>query len=209
MRLSPETIKTLDDQVKEIAGHLGWEFDQEYADRQEQSWNYHAEIWNGNKRIALSTGTYKIDNRFVIRGQFPRDKKGEIWNGGYNVKQPEITVSMDRGPEKIAHAIQSRLLPEYERQLAIALDRIEKSDAYHAGRLQTLKAVAEYFGQPAPEDDDKAISPNIKNPDGTETSLGIFKIEICSDRQIFFSVTCPIEKALQIVDLLKQKEAKE
>ena len=197
MSLTPETVKTLDDQVKEIAGYLGMEWDQEYANRQERNWNYHAEIKLGNKRISFGTGAYKIDNRFVIRAVFPRDGKGQIQSGGYGVKYPEITVAMDRGPEKIANAIQSRLLPEYEKQLAVALERIEKSDAYHAGRLQTLKVIAEYFGQLVPEDDDKAISPGLE--------LGIYKIEAASEG-VKFDVACGVPEALQIFEILKKKE---
>lgn len=208
MSLTPERLKELDDKVREIAGHLGMEFDQEYAALQEQAWNYHAEIKSGAKRLLFSTLNFnpesalKNNGRFVIRAVFPRDKKGQYQSGGYNVKTPEITVAIDRGPEKIAKAIQSRLLPEYEKQLVIALDHIEKSDAYHAGRMQTLKAVAEYFGQSAPEDDDKAIYP----PGGHERlGLGIYKIEADS-KGVKFSVECGIEKALKIFDILKEVE---
>ncbi len=199
MSLTPEIIKTLDDQVKEIAGYLGMEWDQEYADRQEQSWNYNAEIWNGNKRISFQHGGYKKEGRFFIQAVFPKDKRGQI-KRDYNLKHPEITVAMDRGPEKIAHAIQSRLLPEYEKQLVVALERIEKSDAYHAGRLEVLRAVAEYFGDPAPEDDDKAIYP------GLELGLGIYKIEANSDGGIKFDVSCDVQKALKIFDVLRGRK---
>ncbi len=198
MSLTPERIKELDDQVKEIAKYLGMEFDQEYADLQERSWNYNAEIKGGNKRISITAGNYKLQGRFIIRGVFPRDKRGQFQNGGYNVKHPEITVAMDRGPKKIAHAIQSRLLPEYEKQLTIALENIEKSDDYHAGRLKVLQTVAEYFGQPIPEDDDKAIYP------GLEAGLGIYKIEVGSAGGVKFDCSCSAEKALKIFEILKR-----
>ncbi len=198
MSLTPELIEELDNQVKEIAGHLGMEWDQEYADRQEQSWNYHAEIWSGDKRIAFSTSDLTGKVRFIIRAVFPKDKRGQI-RRDYNRKHPEITVAMDRGPEKIARAIETRLLPEYEEQLAIVLECIEKSDAYHAGRLEILKAVAEYFGQPIPEDDDKAIYP------GLELGLGVYKIEVSSDG-VKFDVSTTVEKALQIFEILKGVE---
>jgi len=207
MSLLPETIKALNDQVREIAQHLGMEFDREFSKRQEQIWNYHGEINSGNKRIAFSTlkfnpeSALKDNGRFVIRAVFPKDKKGQCQYVGYNVETPKITVAMDRGSKKISRAIKTRLLPEYERQLVIALERIEKSDAYHAGRLQILKTVAEYFGQPAPENDDKAIYP----PGGHEKlGLGIYKIEVCSDDQVTFTVTCGVPKALKIFDILKQ-----
>ncbi len=201
MSLTPETVKTLDDQIREIARHLGWDFDEEYAAGRECNWNYHAEIKSGNKRIAFST-FLKNQGRFVIRAVFPKDKKGQYQSGGYNVKTPEITVAMSRDAEKIARAIESRLLPEYELQLAVALERIEKSNAYHEARLQTLKAVAEYFGHPVPEDDDKAIYPKLI---GTGRDMGIYKIEV-SSTGLKFEVDTSIEKALQIFDVLNGRD---
>ncbi len=198
MSLSMEQIKTLDNQVREIAGHLGMEWDQEYADRQEQSWNYHAEIWSGDKRIAFSTSDLTGKVRFIIRAVFPKDKKGQ-YQIQYNAQHPEITVAMDRGPEKIAMAIETRLLPEYEEQLAIALENIKRSDVYHEGRLKVLQTVAEYFGQPAPEDDDKPIYP------GMESGLGIYKIEVSSDG-VKFDVSTTVEKSMQIFEILKGGE---
>ena len=200
MSLTLERIKELDDQVMEIAWHLGMEWDQEYSARQEQSWNYNAEIKSGNKRISFSTRDTEFHGRFIIRGVFPRDKRGQFQHSYHDHdKRHEITVAMDRGAEKIAHAIQSRLLPEYEKQLLVALERIKKSDAYHAGRLQVLKVVAEYFGHPMPEDDDKAIYPPIE--DGL---LGIYKIEANFEGGIKFDVSCTVEKALRIFEILKQ-----
>jgi len=209
MSLTPETVKTLDDQVREIAGHLEMEFDQEYADRQERNWSYHAEIKSGNKRILFSTLNFnpnsalKNNGRFVIRAVFPMDKKGQI-HRNYNTKHPEITVAMDRGPEKISRAIETRLLPEYEKQLTIALERIEKSNASHANRLQALQTVAKYFGQPVPENDDKAIYPEIiVGVDGNLKGLGIYKIEAASEG-VKFDVSCDVQKAIKIFDVLKQ-----
>ena len=199
MSLTPETVKTLDDQVREIARYLEMEFDEEYAARREGSWNYHAEIWNGNKRISFSTGQYKQEGRFQIRAVFPMDKKGQI-HRDYNTKHPEITVAMGRGAEKIARAIETRLLPEYERQLAIALDRIEKSNACYEGRLQTLKTVAEYFGECIPEDDNKPIYLGH-----LQLGMGIYKIETCSEG-VKFDISTTIEKALRIFDILKEKK---
>ena len=195
MSLTPEIIKTMDDQVKEIAGHLGMEWDQEYAGRQEQNWNYNAEIKNGDKRISFSTSDFTGKVRFIIRAVFPKDKRGQFQNGGYGVKHPEITVAMDRGAEKIAHAIQSRLLPEYEKQLAVALESIEKSNSYHAGRIQTLKAITDYLGLTIPENDDKAIYPN--------QGMGIYKIEVVSDG-VKFEVSTTVEKSLQVFEILKR-----
>jgi len=194
MSLPPETIKALDDQVREIAQHLGMEFDQEHADRQEQTWNYHAEIKSDNKRISFSTGGYKKPGRFVIRGEFPRDKKGQFQHN-YHDKHSEITVAMDRGSEKIAHAIQSRLLPEYEKQLVGDMKRIEESNAYHADRLQVLQKVAEYFGQSMPEDDDRAIYPG--------PGWGVYRIEAIGNGEIKFDVSVSMAKAISIFDILR------
>ena len=198
MRLSPETIKTLDDQVREIGKYLGMKFDQEERDRRDEwSTNYWAGLITGSKKISFQTGDYKLQGRFLIRPVFPQDKKGQIQSGGYNVKTPEITVAIDRGAEKIARAIETRLLPEYEKQLITVLENIERSDTYHAGRLEVLKAIAEYFGQVAPEDDDKPIYP------GMELGLGIYKIEATSDG-IKFDISTTVKKALQVFDILKE-----
>ncbi len=198
MKLTPEALQKLDDQVREIGKHLGMEFDQEYADRQEQIWNYHSEIKSGNKRISFQTGGYKMEDRFSIRGEFLKDKKGQIHHD-YNAEWPKITVAIDRGPDKIAKAIQARLMPEYERQLLFAVEQIKKSDAYHDGRLQVLRAVAEYFGQDVSQDDDKAIYP--------EMGRGIYKIEAVSEG-VKFDVSCAVSEALKIFDILKKEENK-
>lgn len=200
MKLTPEDLNELDHRVKEIGKHLGMEFDQEDADRQERDWNYRAILQCIPKRISFSLKDYgqSYADRFVIRGEFPRDKKGQLHNNTYRDKWPEITVAIDRGPEKIAKAIQGRLMPEYERQLATALENIKKSDAYHAGRLQILRSVAEYFGQAMPEEDDKAIYP----PTGAH--WGIYKIEAgCDSGEVKFELFCSLKKALQIFDILK------
>ena len=201
MSITPETIKTLDDQVREIGKFLEMEFDQEEkAKRGEWSLNYWAGLKTGSKRISFQTGDYKLRGRFEIRAVFPQDKKGQIQSGGYNVKTPEITVAIDRGAEKIARAIQSRLLPEYEKQLITVLENIERSNNYHAGRLQILKTVAEYFGQVAPEDDDKPIYPY--------SGWGIYKIESTSDG-VKFEVSASVQIALKIFELLKVKGKKD
>lgn len=194
MSLIPERIKELDDQVREIGKHLGMEFDEEERRRRDEwSSDYWAGLISGNKKISFQTGDYKLQGRFNIRADFPKDKKGQLQRG-YNGRWPEITVAIDRGAEKIARAIETRLLPEYEKQLAIALEQVEKSDAYHAVRLQTLKTVAEYFGQPIPEDDDKPIYP--------EMGKGIYKIEAISEG-VKFEVTCGVPEALRIFEILK------
>ncbi len=196
MKLSPEALQKLDDQIREIGQHLGMEFDQEYADNRDENWNYRAELKQGSKWISIDIGGYKQEGRFIIRGQFPRDKKGQI-HRTHNAKQVEITVAMDRGSEKIAKTIQSRLMPEYEKQLAIALENNLKSDAYRDGRLKALRAVALYFGQTCPESDDAAIYP--------EMSIGIYKIEAVSEG-LKFQVECSLEKALEIFEILKKEK---
>lgn len=193
MKLTPEDLKKLDDQVKEIGKYLGMEFDQEYADRHEQDWNYWVKLKNGDKRISFNTGDYLARGRFIIRGEFPKDKKGQV-HAPYNATWPQISIAINRGAEKIAKAIQSRLMPEYERQLTVALETNLKSDAYHDGRLEALRAVTEYFGQPPPRSDDEAIHPGAE--------IGIYKIEAVSEG-LKFDVSCTIEKALQIFEILK------
>jgi hypothetical protein len=199
MKFAAEDLSRLDNQVREIGKYLGMDFDQDYVDRQERDWNYSSELKSGPKRISFRASDYKAQDRFVIRGEFPKDKKGQIHRAEYNLKWPEITVAIDRGAEKIAKAIKSRLMPEYEKQLPVVLEMIQKSDAYHAGRLQVLQTVADYFGQPRPEEDDKAIYP------GPEVSRKIYKIEPGSDGGVKFDVNTSVEKALTIFDILKQE----
>lgn len=192
MKLTPEELKKMDDQIREIGRHLGMEFDPAYI--YERDRNYVSHLKSGNKKISFTTGDYKLQGRFEIRGEFPRDKRGTI-NRPYNTEWPQITVAIDRGPEKIAKAIQSRLLPEYEKQLAVALENNIKSDAYHDGRLKVLRAISDYFGRPVLEDDNTAIYP--------ETGMGIYKIEVVSEG-VKFEVSCGITEALKIFDILKE-----
>lgn len=199
MKLTTEDLKKLDDLVRDIGKYLGMEFDEEYINLQERDWNYWAQLKNGNKRISFNAGDYKAVGRFIIRGEFPRDKRGQI-HTPYNAEWPKITIAIDRGPEKIAKAIQSRLMPDYDRQLVIALEGVKKSDAYHAGRLSVLKTMADYFGQPIPEDDNAAIHPKM--------GMGIYKIEAVSEG-VKFEVSCGVKEALKIFEILKCRENKE
>ncbi|WP_067144350.1 hypothetical protein [Microtetraspora malaysiensis] len=65
-------------------------------------------------------------------------------NAGYGLPRHEITAAVARGPERIAADIRRRLLPTYERDLAIVRERMTEAAvadaqrARFAGRLRRL-----------------------------------------------------------------------
>ncbi len=203
MSLTPEQIKVLDDQVLDdqvrgVATHLGWEFDEEYATKHERGWGYYSQLKNGMKALGFSTGDYKFKDRWSIRAIFPRDDKGQL-NTAYNFKWPEMTVSMAKTPEQIAKNIKSRLIPEYERQLAEVLIKIESSNRYHSGKLAQIIKVATYLGLPTPTDDNRmSLYPGHETCNGH----GVHRIEAYSEDKVKFEVEIGADKAIEILKLL-------
>lgn len=194
MSLTKEQIKEWDDKVREIGKFLNMEFDQEYADKQEGSWNYWSQLKNGNKAVSFHVGDYKFKDRWMIHAVFPRDDKGQL-NTAYNVKCPEMTVSMAKTAEQIAKNIKSRLIPEYERQLAEVLIKIEKSNKHHAGKLAQITRVAQYLGIDPPTDDNRAsIFPGYEK--------GVHKIEAYSEKTVRFDVEASAEDTIKILKSL-------
>lgn len=191
---TPEYLKEMDDKVREIGKHLGMEFDHEYADKQERNWNYWSQLKNGNKVISFHTGGYKFIDRWRISVSFPRDARGQAQTG-YNVKCPEINISMGKSSEKVAKDIKSRLLPEYEKQLADVLVRNESSNRYAEGRMRQICEIADFLGQKRPEDDNRlALYPML--------GKGVYKIEPYSQEHVKFDVECPADKAIEILKIL-------
>ncbi len=194
--LTKEQVIQWDDQVQEIGKFLGMEFDEEYAQKHERDWNYWGQVKNGNKVISFHTADFKLKDRWQIRAEFPRDAKGQIQTA-YNFKWPEITVSMTKEAEKIAKDIKSRLLPEYELQLAETIKRNEAADNYRNGRLRTMQMIADFLGVKSPDDDQGAT---IFPERGHE--MGVYKIEPYSDNRVKMDVECSPEKAIEILKLL-------
>ena len=194
MSITPEKLKELDDKVREIGTFLNMEFDEEYAAKHERNWNYYSQLKNGTKSISFSTGDFKFKDRWSIRAIFPRDDKGQL-NTAYDAKWPEMTVSMAKTSEQIARNIKSRLIPEYEKQLAEVLVKIEKSNKYYAGKLAQITKVAEYLRIDPPADDNRAnIYPGHEK--------GVQRIEPYSEDKVKFEVETSAEKAIEILKLL-------
>ncbi len=200
--LTKEQVVQWDEQVKEIGKSLGMEFDQQEIEKREYGptgglWNYRSQLKNGTKRISFHTGDYKHKDRWQIHAEFPRDAHGQL-NTAYNTKWPEITVSMTKEAEKIAKDIKSRLLPEYELQLAETIKRNEEADNYRNGRLRAMQTIADFLGVPRPTNDQQA---NIYPERGCEL-VGVYKIEPYSEGKIKMDVECSPEKAIEILKLL-------
>lgn len=105
--------------------------------------------------LYLVAGGYGKAGRISITHRRPRDARGqwvELWadKGGGKVGSPEITVADTKTAEAIAADIARRLLPEAERVEKLARERIDSSNAYHAGRVVLLRAVCEAAGVETP-----------------------------------------------------------
>lgn len=112
----------------------------------------------GLAKLSLSI-EYNHTDRISISGVLNIGKNGQYVvvydrdNGNNRAAVPTITVAINRGAAAIAKAIVSRLIPEYFRILNIAIDQMEKSNAYESARNATLSKLAAIVNASAPKED--------------------------------------------------------
>ena len=168
-----------------------------FASDEDMRWNKWAHLKGpDNQEIRVENGDYKTKGRFSFSGCFPRNEKGEYLHYG---KSTSITVAVDTTPERIAKAIQSRLLPEYLIELKKAIEQTEASNRYHRTRHDNLKKIADHLGV------------ELSSWDGGKTDFiyadipAIRRIEAYGEDTVKFEVETTPEMAIKIIDLLKSQ----
>lgn len=92
--------------------------------------------------VHVETITQAGSRRLVLSGAFD----SAIHERAYNEGRHEITVSSERAPARIAAEVKRRLLPDYQRALADAVERKLRSNAERAARDQLVADLAAALG---------------------------------------------------------------
>jgi hypothetical protein len=72
--------------------------------------------------------------KMEIRGELPKNAKGESPYIGYGKKMPSINVSTSKTGTQIAKDIERRFLPAYTEILKSAVETVRSQDAYYSKR---------------------------------------------------------------------------
>jgi len=129
--MEKEELRTL---VEEIAKQLGSEWFVE-------PWSQTFKLTAGDMTLSFSQ-PYNLQDRLEIRGSFDYGLSQYLpYRGDQAREKTDITVSLSKSPEKIAHDITIRLLPPYKRMLAYAQEHKAKDDEYKYHKKNVLKQV--------------------------------------------------------------------
>jgi len=129
--MEKEELRTL---VEEIAKQLGSEWFVE-------PWSQTFKLTTGDMTLSFSQ-PYNLQDRLEIRGSFDYGLSQYLpYRGDQAREKTDITVSLSKSPEKIAHDITIRLLPPYKRMLAYAQEHKAKDDEYKYHKKNVLKQV--------------------------------------------------------------------
>lgn len=83
-----------------------------------------------------------------LRGIFPPDRHGKMYELPYNKQTPKINVSLNKTGAQVAADIERRLWPEYEKMLTEALRSHAEYAAYENTSLDLAKKLAKLVGAP-------------------------------------------------------------
>lgn len=168
-------------------------------------WQCHINL-SGQGRIAISDHNNK-GQTLHISGSWPCDKTGQVFTPHDQLsrdveagKVTSINVSVSKGPDRIAHDIARRLLPDYFVLLRALQERIVKADAYNASTIRTAKKVAEVLGVEL--DEPRPGEPVVIYPRGTHMpyALRINGESVSIER----SNSMPLEMSLELLRCWKR-----
>lgn len=113
----------------------------------------------------FQSGTTRVE----IDGRFPMDSHRHG-----TVEKHRITVALDKGPERIAAEIRSRLLPKYEKHLMVVLARNADHEAAIIKRRDLAGELGAILGvMPVEDDHASRTSINYRAGQTPEGDLGI------------------------------------
>jgi len=137
-------------------------------------------------------------NRLEIRGSFDYGLSQYLPYRGEAREKTDITVSLSKSPEKVAHDITIRLLPPYKRMLAYAQDGKRKDDEYKYHKKNVLKQVIAAIGGDAQmhRHDENIVY-------GYEPYR--FEAKYWVDNDLEIKITLPMDQALKVLEYIKLK----
>jgi len=151
---------------------------------------------NPNTEMVLAF-RQESSNRLEIRGSFGSNiARYRPYRGDTIYEKTDITVSLSKSPEKIAHDITTRLLPPYKRMLAYAQARKAKDDAYKSRKKDVLKQVIIAIGGDAQM---HRYDENIVY--GYEPYR--FEAKYWVDNDLEIKITLPMGQALKVLEYIK------
>ena len=132
--------------LEKVIELLGQKVDRE---READAWDARA----SSDKIYLHASEYG-KWRVNVSGVFPRDKDGRYvtvympvtktrgdgstYESSKELRPSSITISSDKTAEQIAKDIKARFMPEYEKRLALVLERLQEARNYQDNCEQTL-----------------------------------------------------------------------
>jgi len=184
--MEKEELRTL---VEEIAKQLGSEWFVE-------PWSQTFKLTTGDMTLSFSQ-PYNLQDRLEIRGSFDYGLSQYLpYRGDQAREKTDITVSLSKSPEKIAHDITIRLLPPYKRMLAYAQEGKRKDDAYKYHKKNVLKQVIIAIGGDAQmhRHDENIVY-------GYEPYR--FEAKHWTGDEIEIKITLPMGQALKVLEYIK------
>jgi len=137
---------------------------------------------------------WRNSDRLVISGSF-----GDGLSTYFPIhrEKTEITVAIDKEPEKIAREIKRRLMPVYLKVLKFCMEHKAKDDEYKKKRNRTLRRLAEVIGGDAGMSSDSCVTAY----DPMEVTA-----EYRGDGEVKLSMRLGVEKAVRVIEVLKSME---
>lgn len=188
--LETETIQALDDLAVKLPPLLGPDWTEAKV-AGEHTWQ-RCLIINGpdgaRMRLAIIQESRK-PARVAVDGFHP-----EGWAGlGSGPKWTCITVALDRGPESIAREITRRFIPGYLSAFRDQAERVQRHNAFEAGRVAAATRVARILGKLKPDYWERGISAYAKWTDPTQPSE--WKSHTC---HLYIEVGTPTDGSIRI-----------
>jgi hypothetical protein len=134
--------------------------------------DWRAFIESGEKQLFISN-TWGGKGRIYISGQFPTNS-----HRGYHEKPICITVSDSTTRTRIAAAIERRLLPVYEPELAKVLESIRAQEDYNRSKLVTYMTAVRILGAKPPQYESEEHSAYFGHDLATVKTLSPTKVEL-------------------------------
>lgn len=147
---------------------------------------------------------YVSAKRLVVTALWPRDVKGTSYNpSSYDLSSgrftgaPDITVSLDKTPDKVAKEIERRFLGTFIVAYAEQTARASEADAYQSRRTSAIQRLAAEAGGKVRGDGDSAT---------VDFSMGkagyVARLQVNGDTVQFELRSVPVDKAIAILNLL-------
>lgn len=188
--------------VQEVGEHLPglWELNRNPAD-----WNWGAKLTDHETCAILhlnARGNYRSEGvtSMTVRGEVPKNARGESPYIGYGKSMTEINVAVSKSPGQIAKEIERRFMPAYMEILKGALDSIASSDTYHDKVNSVAKRIADLAGVPyETKNDGRVLFHHSSHEILTDSNAKVY------DNDVTLELSLSHENALDVLRFLIRK----